>query len=117
MRLGSSGTDAPPSDGDEAGVSDHALFRPDASFGDVPRAMQHLERLEVLISPFVERHDELLDLSGGRDIRADDAAGRKGRFQRLQDSPRLGEIEDHPVEPLAGRSDVADVSSAKLEPR
>src|ERR687891_1930530 len=79
--------------------------------------MQHLERVEVFISPFVERHDELLDLSGRRDIPADDAAGRKGRCQRLENPPRLGEIEDHPVEPLAGRSDVADVSCAKLEPR
>src|SRR5918995_1186303 len=78
--------------------------------------MQHLERLEVLISPFVERHDELLHLPGRRHIPANDAAGRKGRYQRLQDPPRLGEIEDHPVEPLASRSHVADVSRAKLEP-
>src|SRR5918995_5929496 len=79
--------------------------------------MQHLERLEVLISPFVERHDELLHLPGRRHIPANDAAGRKGRYQRLQDPPRLGRMEDPPVKPLAGRGDVAAVASAKLEPR
>ena len=98
--------------------ADHPVVRPDAPLGHVPRALEHLERLQVLVPGALQREDELLDLHvvgrypqtiapGGAPPRARRAppTARAGRGPRGRTSPAFGHLPD--VAPRGARASPA----------
>ena len=84
--------------GEEAGVRDHAVVGTDRLALDVPRALQHLERLDHAERRVRELLAQPADLQDRGKVREEDAA-RPQRFERvLHDAPRLGQVEQDPVE-------------------
>ena len=51
-------------DGDEPGVPNHAVIGTHAAFGDVPPALQRLERFDVVEAAARQSEHELLHLPG-----------------------------------------------------
>ncbi len=71
-------------------MADHPVVRPHAPRGDVPGAMQDLERLDLLVAGAPHREDELLGLDRGRHVAAGHAAGVQHAVDRPEERPRFG---------------------------
>src|SRR5687767_14285080 len=61
--------------GQESGVGHHAVIGPDGLALDVPRALQHLERLGHVEPALRQRLAQLRDLDDRREVRHEDPAG------------------------------------------
>jgi hypothetical protein len=94
----------------------HPVVRPHAPIRHVPGPKQGLEGLHVLEARGLEGQDHLLDLDRRRKVAAQDGAGLQGPPQGGQRVPRLGEVQDGPVESLAGGRRVAHVAVPHLHP-
>ena len=86
-------------------MADHLVPGTDREALDVPVADQRLPRRR-LGEPAVraQRLDGPAELGGGRDVRADQAAGREHLRDPVDALPRREHVQDHPVDVLVRRA-------------
>ena len=105
----------PACDRQEPGVADHPVVRPDTSVTHVPRAPERLEALDVEESVRWQGQDELLELDGGGQVRAEHSARLQRTLQRGERPPRLRDVQHAPVEPALVGDDLGDVTWPQIE--
>jgi len=100
-----------PGDGQEGRVTDHPVVGAHASFRHVPASPQCLERLDVLEPIARQGQHELLHLHGRREVRAEDAPWIQDLPEGRQWRPRLGKIQNTPIEPVGGARNLRNNAS------
>ena len=81
------------------GVADHAVVGPDRAVLDVPGPVQDLERRGQPEPAAVHGRPQLGRLVDGGQVGTQDPAGPQGHLGMGQHPPRLGQVEQDPVEP------------------
>ena len=102
--------------GEETGVGHHPVIRSHRLPVDVPGALQHLERLDHAERGAGELLPQPRDLPDRGEVREEDPAGVQRLLCVLHDPPRLGKVEEDPVEaPGVGVDSGVDVAHVDVE--